>query len=255
MRRRFLNDRDAFPKSAEEHAQQVVRLLRHKRAGLDTAWAELEEGWKINNERMAALEVRPRTDEEGMIKLNVGGSIVNARWHLLAETEGFEDSILGALLEGVWGKERIPRDADGRIVLDESPACIKHIIHAMLGRSSSVALGLAENSARSAMAPDEAPCLIYTAHVVGLPGYVPAHPKYLKLNGGSTVLEPFEIAPLGAKIREWVGGSTEQMTLIYRATRDGFDARSFKPADNEDSPHTVSLIRVSSGQGLSLIHI
>lgn len=151
MRRRFLNDRDAFPKSAEEHAQQVVRLLRHKRAGLDTAWAELEEGWKINNERMAALEVRPRTDEEGMIKLNVGGSIVNARWHLLAETEGFEDSILGALLEGVWGKERIPRDADGRIVLDESPACIKHIMHAMLnGGESSVAEGQPEIAQRSA---------------------------------------------------------------------------------------------------------
>ena len=199
---------------------------------------------------MVELGIRPRTSDEGEVKLNVGGSNVTVCWHLLAETEGFEDSILGALLEGVWGKERIPRDVDGRIVLDESPACIKLIIHAMLtGRSSSVALGLPERGSRPAVAIDEAPCLIYTAHVMGLPGSVPTHPKYANMSGGSTILEPLEIDPFCAKIREWVGGSTEQMTLIYHATRDGFDTMSFKPTCNEDSPHTVSLIRVSSGQG------
>ena len=74
-------------------------------------------------------------------------------------------------------------------------------------------------------------------------------PKYAKMSGGSTILESLEIAPFCAKIREWVGGSREQMTLIYRATRDGFNTKSFKPTCNEDSPHTVSLIRVSSGKG------
>ena len=250
MNRRFLSNRDAFPQSAEGHAQQLVRHLQHRRAGLDMAWAKLEEGWKETNERMITLGVRPRTAEEGMVKLNVGGSIVNARWHLLAETKGFEDSILGALLEGVWGEGRVPRDADGRIVLDESPACIKHIVHAMLsGRATSVAVGMPESAALSAVAVDEVPCFIYTAHVMGLPRSVPAHGRYLKMNNSSTVLEPFEVAPLGAKIREWVGSSTEQMTLIYRGTRDGFDARSIDPTCSEDRPYTVSLVRVSSGQG------
>ncbi|CAM9763924.1 unnamed protein product, partial [Laminaria digitata] len=164
---------------------------------------------------------------------------------------------LGALLEGVWGKGRIPRDADGRIVLDESPLCIKHIVRSTLtgsrasARESSalVAMEPTESAASSAVAPDEAPCLMYTAHVMGLWRAVPMHPNYVKMNGGSTILEPFEIAPFSATIRHWVGGSTDEMTLMYRATRDGFGSEAFTARCNEDSPNTVSVIRVSSGQG------
>ncbi|CAM9105339.1 unnamed protein product [Laminaria digitata] len=258
MHRRFLKVRDAFPKSADEHAQQVARLLQHRRAELNAAWRELEEGWSAIYERMAEYDLRPRTDEESMVNLNVGGSNVTLFWHLLAETEGFEDSILGALLEGVWGEGRIPRDADGRIVLDESPACIKHIIvQTMLrakGRTISSprktgAEGLPESTEHSAVAIDEAPCLTYTACVVGLPGYVPAHSTHVKINGGSTMLEPFEIAPFSATIRHWVGGSTDEMTLLYRATRDGFGVKFFKGRCTKHSPNTITLIRVSSGEG------
>ncbi|CAN0490036.1 unnamed protein product, partial [Laminaria digitata] len=242
----------AFPNSADEYTRPVERLLKRRRAEVDAAWENLEEGWEANSERTATLKVRPRTYEENVVKLNVGGSNVTLFWHLLAETEGFEDSILGALLEGVWGKGRIPLDADGRILLDESPTCIKHIIAQTTlrsnGRAGSVGVGLPEGAARSAVAMDEAPCLIYTAHVMGLSGYVPTIPKYVKCCGGSTILEPFEMAPFGAKVREWVGNSTDEMTLIYRATRDGFDTESFESRCNEDS-HTVSLVRVSSGKG------
>ena len=258
MHRRFLKVRDAFPKTADEHAQLVARLLQHRRTELNAAWEQLEEGWSAINERMAEFDLRPRTDEESMVNLNVGGANVTLFWHLLAETEGFEDSILGALLEGVWGEGRIPRDADDRIVLDESPACIKHIIvQTMLrakGRTISSAKktdaeGLPEGAEHSAVAMDEAPCLTYTACVVGLPGHVPAHSKHVKINGGSTMLEPFEIAPFSATIRHWVGGSTDEMTLIYRATRDGFGGEFFKGRCTKHSPNTISLIRVSSGEG------
>ena len=61
-------------------------------------------------------------------------------------------------------------------------------------------------------------------------------------------MEPFEIAPFSAKIREWVEGSTDEMTLIYRATRDGFGVEPFTDRCNEDSPTTISLFRVSSGK-------
>ncbi|CAN0326028.1 unnamed protein product, partial [Laminaria digitata] len=242
MDRRLLL-RGAFPKSADEYIQHVERLLQLRRAELDEKWGKLEEKWAAHNERMVRFGLASRTDEEGVIELNVGGLNVTVCWHLLAAAEGFEDSVLGALLEGAWGKGRIPRDADGRIVLDESPVCIKHILAQTTlnanGRSSTVAV-----------AADEAPCLIYTAHVMGLPGPVLTHhPKYLNMCGGSTVLEAFEIAPFGAKIREWVGDSTAQMTLIYRATRDGFDTKAFKPRCSEDRPHSVSLIRVRSDHG------
>ncbi|CAM9635306.1 unnamed protein product [Laminaria digitata] len=228
---RRLDMRDAFPRSADEYARQVVRLLRHRRAEMDTTWEDIKEGWAANNERMVELGLSPRTSDKGAVKLNVGGSNVTVSSHLLAEAEGFKDSILGALLEGIWGKGRIPLDVDGCIVLDESPACVKRLIYTMLGGTNSngagpVAAGMPESAARSALATDEAPCLIYTAHVMGLPGYVPMTPDYVHINGGSTILEPFELAPLGAKIWEWVGSSTEQMTPIYRATRDGFDTKA-----------------------------
>ncbi|CAM9158203.1 unnamed protein product, partial [Laminaria digitata] len=208
-------------------AQQLEQDLQQRREQTDAKWENLEEGWKETSERMVALKIRPRTNHE----------------------DGFDDSILGALLEGVWDKERVPRDGDGHIVLDESPACIKHIVHTLLtGRASSVAVGLPERAAHTAVAVDEVPCLMYTAHVMGLPGSVPKHPHYVKLNGGSTILEPFEIAPFGATIREWFRGSTEEMTLLYRATRDGFGSQPFTASCNQHSP-TISLIRASSGRG------
>ncbi|CAM9160071.1 unnamed protein product [Laminaria digitata] len=190
---RRLNVSDAFPRSADEHAEQVVQLLRHRRADMDAAWEELEEGWKAIYGRMVEVGLSSRTSNEGTIRLNVGGSNVTVFCHLLAEAEGSEDSILGALFEGVWGKERIPLDADGRIVIDESPACVKHIIHTMLrdsssGRSSSAERGVSKNAARSAVANDEVQCLIYTGSVMGLPGsMLTHHPNYVNVNGGSTI--------------------------------------------------------------------
>ncbi|CAN0503228.1 unnamed protein product, partial [Scytosiphon promiscuus] len=124
----WLKLRDAFPQSADEYTQPMERVLKRRRADTDEAWDKLKEGCAANKERMARVGLAPRTDDEGVIKLNVGGSNVNVCWRLLAEDEEFDDSILGALLDGVWDKGRIPRDADGRIVLDESPTCIKHII-------------------------------------------------------------------------------------------------------------------------------
>lgn len=54
---------------------------------------------------------------------------------------------------------------------------------------------------RSAVAPDKVWCLTYTAHVTGLPeSMVTLHDRYVNTNGGSTILEPFEVAPLSAKI-------------------------------------------------------
>ncbi|CAN0382721.1 unnamed protein product, partial [Laminaria digitata] len=255
MHRRFLKEvRGAFPQSAVEHAEPVMQLLQLRRAEVDAAWEELEKGWDANSERMVTLKVRPRTHEESVVNLNVGGSNVTVFRHLLAETEGFEESILGALLEGVWGEGRIPLDADGRIVLDESPTSIKHIIARTTlranGRAGSVAVGLPEGAARSAVAIDEAPCLIYTAYLMRLSGYVPTIPQYPRMSEGSTIFEPFEIAPLGAKIQEWNQYRwCANMTLIYRATRDGFGRKAFNARCNHDSPKTVSFLRVSSGEG------
>ena len=62
------------------------------------------------------------------------------------------------------------------------------------------------------------------------------------------MLEPLEIAPFCSKVREWVGGSTEHISLIYRATRDGFGSKAFRARCNKRSRNTISLVRVSSGR-------
>ncbi|CAM9747256.1 unnamed protein product, partial [Ectocarpus sp. 6 AP-2014] len=49
-------------------------------------------------------------------------------------------SAFGPLVGGVWDK-RVPRDADGRIVLDESPACLKHIIRTLFNSSVTPSFG------------------------------------------------------------------------------------------------------------------
>ena len=247
---RRLKLRHAFPKSADEYTKPVEQLLQLRRADMDEEWGNLEKGWAANNERMVNFGLSARTDNEGVVELNVGGSDVTVSWHLLSEAEGFKDSVLGALLEGVWDSEWVPRNADGRMVLDESPSCIKHITNAVLtGRADAGAVGMPESAESSAVAIDEAPCHMQTAYVMGLPGSMPTHRNYVKINGGSTVMEPCEIAPFSAKIREWVGDFVDEMTLIYRATRDGFDNKSFSSRCDHRSPKTISLIRVSLGQG------
>ncbi|CAM9416416.1 unnamed protein product [Laminaria digitata] len=99
MRRRFLNERGAFPRSADEYAQQVERFLQLRRAHMDAAWGTLEEGWDAINERLVRFGLAPWTDKEDVVKLNVGGLNVRVFWHLPAEAEGVKDSILGALLD------------------------------------------------------------------------------------------------------------------------------------------------------------
>ncbi|CAM9357031.1 unnamed protein product, partial [Ectocarpus sp. 8 AP-2014] len=50
------------------------------------------------------------------------------------------ESAFGALVGGVWDK-RVPRDSDGCIVLDESPTCLKHIIHTLLNSCVTTSFG------------------------------------------------------------------------------------------------------------------
>lgn len=72
-------------------------------------------------------------------------------WHvdvyrstLTTASESQNRTVLGALFEGERDK-RVPRDAKGRLVLDESPTCFKHILRTLLGTSQEIA-GLGRTS-------------------------------------------------------------------------------------------------------------
>lgn len=257
MQRQCANVRDTFPRSIEAYTSELEPALRHRRAELDARWTELEQGWKGIEERRADIGVRPRTDKEGMLSINVGGSITRLSVSLLAEAGLFEDgNALGGLLEGIWENKNVPRDAAGRVVLDESGVFVKHIIQTMLNkRSSSVAAtsGL-ETGALPTLSPNEHRQLMYTSYVLGTARQAMRSSfkaTHIVLRGGSTILTPLELVPMSATLHRWCNEENReqaegQMDLIYRASRDGFDAKAFRAKCLAEIVETITLIRVGN---------
>lgn len=110
MQRRCANKRSAFPKSVEAYTNEIEPALQHRRAELDKGWAKLDEEWQDIETRRADVGVRPRTDEEDIVKVNIGGSILSLSVSLLSEVGLFDDgNALGGLVEGVWESKDVPR--------------------------------------------------------------------------------------------------------------------------------------------------
>lgn len=247
MRRHHVHGREAFPQTVGAYTKEIESTLRQKRAEMDTAWGELEEGWKKLQKRMVDVGVKPATSEERMLKINVGGSSMNIWRSAIEEPAESQGSTLGALLEGVWD-ERVSRDAEGRMVLDESPSCVRHIVQKLaLHKPLSTASGTFQDASSSTVTFDEEPYLYYLYHhVLGLDDKI-IYSKCMVLTGESTILRLFERAPLSSVIRQWCPNDPNQAELVFRASRDGFSATSFHERCGDDPRATVTLIRVSAG--------
>ncbi|CAN0043473.1 unnamed protein product [Ectocarpus sp. 8 AP-2014] len=63
-----------------------------------------------------------------MVSLIVGGELVHVRRGM------FEGQPFGDLFKGVLD-DRVPRDAAGYVVLDESPACVQYLVRMLLASS------------------------------------------------------------------------------------------------------------------------
>ena len=252
MRRYCANERSAFPKSIDAYTKDIGPALQHRRVELDEGWKKLEEGWKELEQRRADIGVRPRTDDEGMLAVNIGGAIASLSVSLLTDEGLFDDgNALGGLFEGIWESKRVPRDAAGRLVLDESGVCVKHIIRTMLNEGcsgSAVAKTGSGRAGRSALSPDDSLHLMHMSYALGTWQAIPTDTKHTILKGSSTILRPPELLRTGAVLRGWgVGGREEgEMYLIYRASRDGFDTKSFRARCSKDFRKTVTLIRVGT---------
>lgn len=168
--------------------------------------------------------------EDEMLPLNVGGSLVNiSRSAFALEGSGY----LGCLFDSVWD-ERLPRDADGCIVLDQSPVCTKYVIH-ILAKASNPASAGAMLALGDGLAEDEKAFLPDVIRALGLEGLLPM----------STVLERDEFGPMTATVLGWCPGKPSGLELVYRASRDGWAPRNFHAHCGGDSPLTVTLYRVS----------
>lgn len=135
------------------------------------------------------------------------------------------------------------------MVLDESPTCLKHIIHTLVNeRATSVAIEASGGVWSSAVPVDEVPYFTYMAYILGLSSAVPVALKHTMMTGGSTILGPLELASSSAVFQSLFPCDFRTMDLIYRASRDGFDDKLSKAGCIRFCP-TVTLVRVKGGGG------
>ena len=238
------NERGAFSASLTASAQETEAALKQRRREMDQAWDGVDDGWEELERSMAEDGIsRPSGSSEGTVRLNVGGSHVNFHRSVLEGKRGLSSSpawTLGNLFEAQWDA-RVPRDADGRIVLDESPACVKHIVHALFTGAPDFETGL--------MA-DEKPYLPYVTGALGL-SPIGVSTTGMSVEGGSMILRAGEIGRLTAALQGWCPGKPAGLQLLYRASRDGWSTRAFH-AKCGDSASTVMLFRIDHGDNESV---
>lgn len=89
-------------------------------------WDTLEADWKQLRAKMAAVQKEhgEEVDPDGVVRLNVGGKLMDIRRSTLTICEG---SRLEALFSGRWEKA-LRRDADGRSFIDDNPKCFKKLL-------------------------------------------------------------------------------------------------------------------------------
>ncbi|CAM9679535.1 unnamed protein product [Ectocarpus sp. 4 AP-2014] len=241
------NEKKTFSATLAVSSRATEAALSQRRQEMDQEWDSIDEGWQKLRERMTEVGItKPLESKEGIVKLNVGGLLLAFRRSVL-EAEGKQQPptwALGNLFEAEWDK-RVPRDSDGHIVLDESPTCVKHLVHRLLTASSSAkaTAGRAGDFARS----EDPDFLHYMGSVLGLSAHLA--PVGMSIQGGTTIFEPHETSKLTAAVQDWCPGHPGGLELLYRASRDGWNSAAFDAQCKDDSPSTVTLFRVKGRRG------
>eukprot|EP00752_Nemacystus_decipiens_P009710 g8671.t1 len=251
-----LNAKRAFSEAFNANVAETEAAFRQRRHTMDNAWDEVDQHCKALGKRMMEVGIaKPSGSEEAMLRLNVGGAPVNIRRSAL-EGRGH----LGSLFESVWDK-RLPRDADGLIVVDLSPKCLKHVIHTLL--SSRDADSTKERlKSGDGLPADEKVYFPYLASAIGLAerpaikvigGCTPPARPAIKVIGGSTVMEGDDLLPMSSALLNWCPGQPAALELVYRATRDGWTPQAFHARCGADSPYTITLYRVPVGVNSTVV--
>lgn len=258
MHRHNKNEGERFSAALDSTIKEAEASLCLRRKEMAQAWDDLDKGWQDLRNRMAEVGItKPVASDERIAWLNVGGSLVNVHYSVFEGKRGSSVApwALADLFVSVWDK-RLPRDSEGRTVLDESPACIKHLVHSRL-QSPGEDGGLDEALHEYALADDEKPNLSYVFRALGPQepaigmtesgrSTVEASVAGMTVTGGSTVLDANNVNRLTATIQGWFPTQPNEMTLLYRASRDGWTPDAFDARCGADSPSTITLIRVQS---------
>ncbi|CAB1119519.1 unnamed protein product [Ectocarpus sp. CCAP 1310/34] len=246
MSRCHMNEDDTFSATVTAYSKEMEAALGQRRKGMSQAWEDVERGWhELNQCRIDAGITKPFGSQEGMLRLNVGGSHLRFRRCVLdGKKEPSATWALGNLFESVWD-DRLPRDSDGRIVLDKSPACVKDLIHSLIESSGAAPGSLPRGET---LAPDEMAYLPHVARALGLSAYIPL--QGMEVVGGTTILSHCEVGELTATLQGWCPGNPNTMQLLYRASRDDWSPYPFHASCGNNSPNTITLLRVGASASI-----
>ena len=246
MIRRSSNEKAAFTETTAAYNKELQAVLSNRRAEMDDAWDALDVEWKKLEKLMAFIGItKPVSLDGGVVHLNVGGEHLNIR---RAIVESIHDKnseqrwTLANLFDGDWDS-RVPRDKSGRIVLDESPVIVKHIVHKQLKASTTNPASGVSQDFPTPLPSHQRPYLQHVSSVLELHNPPPG----MQMLGESTVLNNDELARLGVYIRSWCPGDLQQLELIYQGSRDGFCAAAFHAKCTEKNPSTITLVKVDHG--------
>lgn len=122
---------DMFTATRCAHLEELEMVLEEREDAMKKEWEEVAQGWEQLEELKTEWGMVRPTFEDDTLTLNVGGSNVDInRADLQRLPVLSEEWKLANLFESGWD-ERLPRDANGLMVLDESPVCFKHLVYAL----------------------------------------------------------------------------------------------------------------------------
>ncbi|CAN0243001.1 unnamed protein product [Ascophyllum nodosum] len=246
MNRRSTNEKTTFTATTAAYNNEVQAALSNRRAEMDSEWDTLDQSWKELERRMDAIGVtKPVVLEACVARLNVGGLPINVRPSQLklVTHNNTTEWALTTLCDGGWDS-RVPRDKDGRIFLDESPTILRHLFNQQLKRASATSptsAVLRDVTCPNSIASDQ---LSYLSHVSNDVGF-----KIMQVLGGSTVLTESELQRFSVQVRSWCPGDPQRLELLYRGSRDGFTTHAFHAKCTDESPSTITLVKVDHGGG------
>ena len=241
MNRRSTNEKATFTASTAAHNNEVQAALSNRRAEMDSEWDSLDKSWTKFERRMNAIGVtKPVALDAYVARLNVGGLPMNFRPSQLKSTthKNTMEWALAALYDGGWDS-RVPRDKDGRIFLDESPTIFQHLFNKQLKASAMPQTTVISRDVTfpNSIAADQLSYLSHDSNDLGF--------KIVRVVGGSTVLTEDELQKFAVQVRSWCPGDPQRLELIYRGSRDGLTADAFHAKCTDESPSTITLVKVN----------
>jgi len=164
---------------------------------------------------------------EDLIEINAGGRVIAAKRSTLTQLEGTR---LAGLFSGRWDK-KLQRDSHGRIFLDVNPICFQAIVDY-----------LTEMLISSEDSPPEQPS-VDNEHE-----YILQQQLKLFLQQDRADSNIIEDKATEDQFHSWLNedDSDGKLKLLYRGSKDGFDAASFH-ANCDDKGPTLTIVETTDG--------